>query len=40
MEIDTPEIVQKLRETLSEKGYIPPFIKTMVETVMKDGIPY
>ncbi len=40
MEIDAPEIVQKLRETLNEKGYIPPFIKTMVETVMRDGIPY
>ena len=40
MEIDTPAIVTKLREILKEKGYIPPFIKTMVETVVKDGIPY
>ncbi|TES90110.1 MAG: lactate utilization protein, partial [Candidatus Cloacimonadota bacterium] len=40
MEIDTPEIVLRLRETLNEKGYIPPFIKSMVETVMRDGVPY
>ncbi len=40
MDIDTPEIVLKLRELLKEKGYIPPFIKSMVETVMKDGVPY
>lgn len=40
MEIDTPEIVLKLREQLNKKGLIPPFIKSMVETVMKDGVPY
>ena len=40
MEIDTPEIVIKLREQLNKKGLIPPFIKSMVETVMKDGVPY
>lgn len=40
MDIDTPEIVLRLRELLKEKGYIPPFIKSMVETVMKDGVPY
>ncbi len=40
MEIDTPEIVLRLREALNEKGYIPPFIKSMVETVMRDGVPY
>jgi len=40
MEIDTPEIVIKVREQLNKKGLIPPFIKSMVETVMKDGVPY
>jgi L-lactate dehydrogenase complex protein LldG len=40
MEIDTPEIVMKLREELNAKGLIPPFIKNMVKTVMKDGVPY
>jgi L-lactate dehydrogenase complex protein LldG len=40
MEIDTPEIVIKLREQLNKKGLIPPFIKSMVETVMKEGVPY
>ncbi len=40
MEIDVPEIVQEIREKLYEEGLIPPFIKSMVETVMKDGVPY
>jgi L-lactate dehydrogenase complex protein LldG len=40
VEIDTPAIVMKLREELSKKGFVPPFIKSMVETVMKDGVPY
>jgi hypothetical protein len=30
----------KLREELNKEGFVPPFIKSMVETVMKDGVPY
>ena len=40
MEIDVPEIVQEIREKLYKEGLVPPFIKNMVETVMKDGVPY
>ena len=40
MEIDTPEIVQHIRETLKKRGLIPDYIKNMAETVLKEGVPY
>ncbi len=40
MNIDVPRIVQKIREILKEKGYLPGFISDMAERVIKEGVPY
>ncbi len=40
MEIDTPKIVQEVRKLLKEKNCLPPFIKDMADTVIKEGVPY
>ncbi len=40
MEIDTPKIVEHIREILKKKGLIPDYIKNMAETIIKEGVPY
>ncbi|MFQ6078993.1 MAG: LUD domain-containing protein [Thermodesulfobacteriota bacterium] len=40
MEIGTPEIVEKLREEMAERGYIPDYIKEMTQKVLTKGTPY
>lgn len=40
MGIDTPKIVQYIREILKEKGMLPKYIQQMADTVVKEGVPY
>jgi len=40
MEIDTPEIVEKLREEMAERGYLPDYVKEMTQKVLTKGMPY
>ncbi len=40
MEIGTPEIVERLREEMTEKGYLPDYVKEMVQKILTKGTPY
>ncbi len=40
MGIDTPKIVERLREVLWQKGYVPKPIRDMAETTEREGKPY
>jgi L-lactate dehydrogenase complex protein LldG len=40
MEIGTPEIVEKLREEMAERGYLPDYVKEMTQKVLTKGTPY
>ena len=40
MEIGTPEIVERLREEMAEKGYLPEYVKEMTQKVLTKGTPY
>jgi L-lactate dehydrogenase complex protein LldG len=40
MEIDVPKMILKLRTMLSRKGYVPNYVKTMIQNVLTTGIPY
>lgn len=40
MEIDVPKMILKLRKILSEKGYVPNYVKTMIKNILTTGIPY
>ncbi len=40
MEIGTPEIVERLREKMAERGYLPDYVKEMTQKVLTKGTPY
>jgi L-lactate dehydrogenase complex protein LldG len=40
MEIGTPEIVERLREEMAERGYLPDYVKEMTQRVLTKGTPY
>jgi len=40
MEINTPEITERVREILNEKGLIPPYIEELARNVIEKGVPY
>ncbi len=40
MEIDTPQIVEKIREVLKEKGLLPKYVKELAQNVLTQGKPY
>jgi L-lactate dehydrogenase complex protein LldG len=40
MEIGTPEIVERLREEMAERGYLPDYVKEMTQKVLTKGTPY
>jgi hypothetical protein len=40
MEIGTPEIVEKLREEMADRGYLPDYVKEMTQKVLTKGTPY
>ena len=40
MEIGTPEIVERLREEMAERGYLPDYVKEMAQKVLTKGTPY
>ncbi len=40
MEINTPEIVEKLREGMAQRGYLPDYVKEMGQKVLTKGTPY
>jgi L-lactate dehydrogenase complex protein LldG len=40
MEIGTPEIVERLREEMAERGYLPDYVKEMTQNVLTKGTPY
>jgi len=40
MDIGTPEIVEKLRKEMAERGYFPDYVKEMTQKVLTKGTPY
>jgi len=40
MQIDTPKIVEHIRQKLWKMGYVPSGIKEMAETTEREGKPY
>jgi len=40
MEIGTPEIVERLREEMTERGYLPGYVKGMAHKILTKGSPY
>ncbi len=40
MEIGTPQIVERLREEMAERGYLPDYVKEMTQKVLTKGTPY
>ncbi len=40
MEIGTPEIVERLREEMAQRGYLPNYVKEMAQKVLTKGTPY
>ncbi len=40
MEIGTPEIVERLREEMAQRGYLPGYVKEMAQRVLTKGTPY
>lgn len=40
MEIDTPIIVERLREIMKEKGYLPKYVEDLANNVIQKGKPY
>ncbi len=40
MEIGTPEIVERLREEMAQRGYLPDYVKEMARKIMANGTPY
>jgi L-lactate dehydrogenase complex protein LldG len=40
MEIGTPEIVERLRQEMAMRGFLPDYVKEMAQRVMTKGTPY
>lgn len=40
MEIGTPEIVERLRQEMAKRGYLPDYVKEMAQRVVTSGTPY
>ena len=40
MEIGTPEIVERLREGMAQRGYLPDYVREMAQKVLTKGTPY
>ena len=40
MEIDTPEIIERLREGMTQRGYLPDYVRKMAQKVLTKGTPY